>query len=121
MGQVQSRISDPRLRKNVQGQSIASSHLDLLSIGAISAAQGGGICAACERGSGMRLPAESLHFLAGLQALKGYSKAALPHAPARRGEIRAARRSFLDHPLSAGRRVRTLAVLASLAGRSPGS
>ena len=84
-----------------------------------SAAQGGGICAACERGSGMRLPGESLYFLADLQALKGYSKETLPQAPARRGEIRAALRAFLDYHGSGRGRLRSLDFLESLRRDTP--
>ena len=62
-----------------------------------SAALGGGLCPACGQGSGIRMAGQSLHFLASLQSLRTYRKELIPQAPDRRGEIRAALRSFLEY------------------------
>ncbi len=79
-----------------------------------SAAQGGGLCPACGQGSGTRLPGESLQFLAQLQGLRTYSKEALPAAPLRRGEIRAALNAFFDYHGSGRGHLRSLNFLESL-------
>ena len=79
-----------------------------------SAAQGGGMCAACGQGHGMRLPGESLQFLAYLQALRAYKKDALPPTPTRRGEIRAAMSAFVDYYGSGRGHLRSLHFMESL-------
>ena len=77
-------------------------------------ALGGGICAACGPGNGVRLAGQSLNFLAGLQGLKTYSKHMLPQAPTRRGEIRTALRGFLEYHGGERSRLRSLEFLDSL-------
>jgi DNA repair protein RecO (recombination protein O) len=79
-------------------------------------AQGGGMCAACGQGHGMRLPGESLQFLAHLQALKTYAKDVLPPTPTRRGEIRAAFSAFVDYYGSGRGHLRSLHFMESLSG-----
>ena len=79
-----------------------------------SAALGGGLCAACGQGNGVRMAGQSLNFLAGLQGLKTYSKKALPQAPPRRGEIRAALRGFLEYYGGEHARLRSLDFLDAL-------
>ena len=79
-----------------------------------SAALGGGLCAACGQDNGVRMDGQSLNFLADLQALKAYSVEALPPAPLRRGEIRAALRGFLEYYGEERGRLRSLDFLDSL-------
>ncbi len=84
-----------------------------------SAALGGGICAACGQGNGVRIAGQSLNFLAGLQGLKTYGKDALPQAPPRSGEIRAALRGFLEYHGGKRSRLRSLDFLDSLSRLEP--
>lgn len=79
-----------------------------------SPAQGGSLCAACGQGVGMRIPRESLTFLTRLQSLRTYSKASLPPAPQRRGEIRTALNTFFDYHGSGRGSLRSLHFLESL-------
>lgn len=79
-----------------------------------SAASGGGLCTACSQGNGVRMTDQSLIFLADLQDLKTYSINALPPAPPRRGEIRAALRGFLEYYGEEHGRLRSLDFFDSL-------
>jgi DNA repair protein RecO (recombination protein O) len=82
-----------------------------------SAARGGGLCAACGQGNGVRMAGPSLNFLAGLQGLKTYDKDALPPAPPRRGEISAALRGFLEYHGGERGHLKSLDFLDSLKGK----
>ena len=62
-----------------------------------SPAQGGCLCATCGQGMNTRISRKSLTFLNRLQSLRTYSKASLPPAPERRGDIRTALNTFFDY------------------------
>jgi len=84
-----------------------------------SAALGGGLCPPCGQGRGIRIAGDSLRFLADLQGLGAYRREAIPPAPARRGEIRAALRSFLEYYGGERSRLRSLEFLEAVVP-SPG-
>ena len=79
-----------------------------------SAALGGGLCADCGPGNGVRLAPRNWHFLATLQGLRTYSKEVLPPAPPQRGEIRLALRGFLEYHGGQHSRLKSLDFLDGL-------
>jgi DNA repair protein RecO (recombination protein O) len=81
-----------------------------------SASLGGGLCAACGQGNGMRMAGDSLRFLADLQGLRAYRREVLPPAPAQRGELRQALRGFLDYHGGGRGHLKSLDFLESLKG-----
>ena len=79
-----------------------------------SPAQGGCLCAACGHGVNTRISGESVTFLTRLQSMPTYSKASLPPAPQRRGEIRTALNTFFDYHGGGRGSLRSLHFLESL-------
>jgi DNA repair protein RecO (recombination protein O) len=75
---------------------------------------GGGVCSACGGPTGLRVPAEQLRFLAGLQELQAYRREAIPRSPARRPEIRGLLRRFLEYHGGVQGRLRSLEFLESV-------
>lgn len=81
-----------------------------------SAAQGGGLCADCGPGNGVRMAGQSLRFLAYLQGLRAYRREAIRPAPQRRGELRTALRGFLEYHGGERGHLRSLDFLTVLGG-----
>ncbi len=77
---------------------------------------GGTLCSACGQGRGVRLAGDSLRLLGYLQQLPRYTAEAMPPAPARRGEIRAALRHFLEFHGGGRQRLRSLDFLEAVVG-----
>ena len=80
-----------------------------------SAELGGGLCAACSKDSGSRVPGEHLRFLAGLQDLRAYRREAVPSTPARGAEIRSMLRRFLEYHGGVQGRLKSLDFLEAVA------
>jgi DNA repair protein RecO (recombination protein O) len=83
-----------------------------------SAASGGGLCPACGQGNGIRMAGQSLRHLSHLQEVRSYSKEAIPATPGRRGEIRAALRSFLEYHGGGRGPLRALEFLEAVTSRT---
>lgn len=78
---------------------------------------GGALCPGCGHGQGVRLAGESVRLLGRLQQIRGYTPEAIPPVPPRRGEIRAALRSFLEYHGGGRGRLRSLDFLEAVSGR----